>query len=98
MTSSFATSPLGLRALEARVHQDLAWLDLPAKNWIPERTVEGERVLDIAIIGGGMAGMAASAALAQVGISAIILTVRPKGSRARGQRRRAWKRCAHPNN
>lgn len=64
MTSSFATSPLGLCALEARVHQDLAWLDLPAKSWIPERNVEGERVLDIAIIGGGMAGMAASAALA----------------------------------
>ena len=30
-------SSAGLAALEARLREDLAWLELPAKRWIPER-------------------------------------------------------------
>ena len=45
-----------LQALEARLAQDLCWLDLPAPSWVPPREADGTRVLDVAIVGGGMAG------------------------------------------
>ena len=72
-------SLIGLAALEARLQQDLAWLDLPAKNWVPVRRHEGKAVLDVAIIGGGMAGMAAAAALLHVGVQACIFDQSPQG-------------------
>ncbi len=50
-----------LDALESRLAEDLRWLDLPAPSWVPPRDVDGMRVLDVAIVGGGMAGLAASA-------------------------------------
>ncbi|EPM76108.1 hypothetical protein A249_34965, partial [Pseudomonas syringae pv. actinidiae ICMP 18804] len=31
-------APAGLAALEARLQQDLVWLDLPAKPWVKPRT------------------------------------------------------------
>ena len=57
-----------LQALEARLAQDLCWLDLPAPSWVPPREADGTRVLDVAIVGGGMAGAAASAELRLLGI------------------------------
>ncbi|MBL1376313.1 flavin-containing monooxygenase [Zobellella iuensis] len=54
--------------LEQRLRQDLEWLDWPTTNWVPPREHQGQAVLDVAIIGGGMAGLAASAALRQLGI------------------------------
>jgi cation diffusion facilitator CzcD-associated flavoprotein CzcO len=69
----------GLAALEARLRQDLAWLDLPAKPWVPPRLHDGEPVLDVAVIGGGMAGMAACAMLTQLGIGARIFDRAPAG-------------------
>ncbi|CAN7357842.1 NAD(P)/FAD-dependent oxidoreductase [Variovorax sp. LjRoot84] len=75
------TQPLtpGLAALEARVRQDLAWLDLPSKDWVIALPHQGSDVLPVAIIGGGMAGMAASAALLQLGIKAPIFDQSPEG-------------------
>ncbi|AOJ79017.1 MULTISPECIES: NAD(P)-binding domain-containing protein [Burkholderia] len=61
-------TPDTLAALEARVAQDLRWLDLPPPSWVPPREVDGARVLDVAIVGGGMAGLAASAELRLLGI------------------------------
>ncbi|HDR9228407.1 TPA: FAD-dependent oxidoreductase, partial [Burkholderia vietnamiensis] len=61
-------TPDTLAALEARVEQDLRWLDLPPPSWVPPREVDGARVLDVAIVGGGMAGLAASAELRLLGI------------------------------
>ena len=58
----------GLAALEARLHEDLDWLELPAPSWVPARSVDAQRVLDVAIIGAGMAGLAASAELRLLGI------------------------------
>ncbi|WP_144113997.1 NAD(P)-binding domain-containing protein [Paraburkholderia sp. BCC1886] len=58
----------GLLALEARLREDLAWLELPAPSWVPARSVDGQRVLDVAIIGAGMAGLTASAELRLAGI------------------------------
>jgi len=79
MTLPVDSPEQGLAALEARLRQDLAWLELPAKRWVPPRTVEGQAVLDVAVIGGGMAGMAASASLSHVGIDAPIFDRAPEG-------------------
>ncbi len=68
-----------LAALEARLQQDLAWLDLPAKSWVPSLTLDGESVLDVAIIGGGQAGMAAAVSLNHLGIGAVIFDQSPAG-------------------
>ncbi|GAB1578716.1 SidA/IucD/PvdA family monooxygenase [Bordetella petrii] len=79
MTLTAASSPPGLAALEARLRQDLAWLDLPARRWVPPCTVDGQPVLDVAIIGGGMAGLAAAAALHHLGVQAPVFDRAPQG-------------------
>jgi cation diffusion facilitator CzcD-associated flavoprotein CzcO len=61
-----ASAPLA--ALEARLREDLGWLELPAPSWVPPRDVDAQRVLDVAIIGAGMAGLAASAELSLLGV------------------------------
>jgi cation diffusion facilitator CzcD-associated flavoprotein CzcO len=60
----------GLATLEARLRQDFRWLGLPAKPWVPA----GGRhdLLDVAIVGGGMAGMALAAALGNLGVRATV--------------------------
>lgn len=73
-------APAGLAALEARLRQDLDWLDLPAKSWVPPRVFAGARVLDVAVLGGGMCGLAAAAALKRLGVDNIaILDQAPAG-------------------
>ncbi|ASL47577.1 L-lysine N6-monooxygenase [Burkholderia sp. AD24] len=62
------TTSAGITALEARLRDDLAWLELPPPAWVPARHVGTQRVLDVAIIGGGMAGLTASAELRLLGI------------------------------
>lgn len=61
-------APIGLAALETRLRQDLEWLELPAKNWVPPREAVGRPVRDVVIIGAGMCGLAAAAALRNLGI------------------------------
>src|ERR1043166_8736562 len=63
-----APGATGLAALEERLKQDLAWLELPAKSWVPRRAVEGESVVDAVIVGAGMAGLVASAMLKRLGV------------------------------
>ena len=58
----------GLAALEARLKQDLAWLELPAKSWVPRRVVDGAPVIDVVIVGAGMAGLVASGMLKRLGV------------------------------
>ena len=73
-------SGIGLAALEARLRRDLEYLELPAKPWVPERRAEGRPVLDVAIIGAGMAGLAAAAALRLDGVERVQLLDRaPEG-------------------
>jgi FAD-dependent urate hydroxylase len=75
------TVPSGLDALEKRLAQDLAWLELPAKSWVPPREVEGQRVRDVVIIGAGMAGLVASGMLKRLGVDNHVLFDRaPAGS------------------
>ncbi len=66
------TPPIGLDSLEARLRQDLQWLGLPPGHWVPPRTEAGQEVLDVAIVGGGMAGLALSASLKHLGVRARI--------------------------
>ena len=46
-----------LPELETLVRRDLAFTDYPAHPWIPVRHHAGQRVLDVAIIGGGQGGL-----------------------------------------
>ncbi|TEA76957.1 NAD(P)-binding domain-containing protein [Allopusillimonas ginsengisoli] len=69
----------GLAGLEARLAQDLAWLDLPCQPWVPSSEVNGEALLDVAIIGGGMAGLAAATSLRHLGLRACIFDSAPAG-------------------
>ncbi|MFT8701468.1 MAG: NAD(P)/FAD-dependent oxidoreductase [Acetobacter orientalis] len=69
MTLSFPSElPGGLEKLEARLKQDLAWLELPAKSWVPEQCIDNRKVRDVVIIGGGMAGLTASGMLSRYGV------------------------------
>jgi cation diffusion facilitator CzcD-associated flavoprotein CzcO len=75
-----AAAPIGLDALEARLRQDLAWLELPAKPWVPPTLHGGRPVTDVAVIGGGMCGLVAAAALRLLGIERIrVLDRAPEG-------------------
>jgi cation diffusion facilitator CzcD-associated flavoprotein CzcO len=71
----------GLDQLEARLRQDLELLELPAKPWVPERRApDGRPVADVAIMGAGMAGLAAAAALRLDGIDRLRVVDRaPQG-------------------
>lgn len=71
---------IGLPALEQRLRQDLEWLEWPAKDWVPARERDGQRVRDVVVIGAGMCGLAASAALKGLGLSnATVLDRAPAG-------------------
>lgn len=68
---------MSLTALEERLHDDFITLGWPAKAWMPTTTHHGAVVHDVLIIGAGQAGLALSAALAHVGIGAVLLDKAP---------------------
>jgi FAD-dependent urate hydroxylase len=69
----------GLAALEARLADELAFLQLPAPRWTPAIEHDGEPVVDVAIIGAGMTGLALAAALVQRGMSVVAYDEAPAG-------------------
>jgi cation diffusion facilitator CzcD-associated flavoprotein CzcO len=69
----------GLAALEARLADELAFLQLPAPRWTPEIEHDGKPVLDVAIVGAGMTGLAVAAALVQRGVSVVAYDEAPAG-------------------
>ena len=71
--------PDGLSQLEIRLKQDLSWLDLPAKDWVIGHKVDTHPMIDVAIIGAGMAGMAAAAALRLLGVKVVLFDRAPNG-------------------
>ena len=77
--TTISPTPTGLAALEQRLRQDLAWLALPAKRWVPPSEREGLPVLDVAIVGGGMAGLALAASLQHLGLQAPVFDQAPAG-------------------
>lgn len=76
-----AAGPNTANELDARVRQDLAWLNYPPAGWVlGPATRDGAPVADVAIIGGGMCGMVAWFALRRAGIERIrILDAAPEG-------------------
>ncbi|MFT3690936.1 FAD-dependent oxidoreductase [Paenirhodobacter sp.] len=68
-----------LAELERCVARDLEYLALPAKRWLPDVQIGGEVVPDVAVIGGGMAGLTASAVLGQMGARVVAYDARPAG-------------------
>jgi cation diffusion facilitator CzcD-associated flavoprotein CzcO len=79
MTSISPGGADGLAALEQRLAQDLAWLEVPAAAWVPEKEVGGAALLDVAVIGGGMAGLAAATAIAHLGMRVRVFDSAPEG-------------------
>ena len=58
--------------LGRRIRRDLEMLQYPPADWvIPRQTNDGQPVLDVAVIGGGMCGLVATFALLRAGISNI---------------------------
>lgn len=76
MTAIAAATP---EALDARVRHDLALLTLPAPRWMADRTLNGQPMQDVVVIGAGMAGLAAAAALRNMGIGVVNLDARRAG-------------------
>jgi cation diffusion facilitator CzcD-associated flavoprotein CzcO len=63
------TTRQGLAVLEAELARQKRLLGLPPKPWMPKTTApDGTEPLDVAIVGAGLCGMVASAALAHLGI------------------------------
>jgi len=59
----------GLEAAERIARHDLARLNYPPANWVPERTgPDGKRVLDVLVVGAGMCGQTAGWNLLREGI------------------------------
>src|ERR1041384_7443705 len=59
----------GLEAAERIARHDLARLNYPPANWVPERAgPDGKRVLDVLVVGAGMCGQTAGWNLLREGI------------------------------
>jgi FAD-dependent urate hydroxylase len=68
------TEPKSLAELEAEYARQRLLLNLPPKSWMPATTgPEGEPVLDVAIVGAGLCGLVANAALQMEGITNVRL-------------------------
>ena len=80
MKTSDHLSGAGLAALEARVQKDLVDLCRPPANWVPSRMKNGEPVVDVIIVGGGMCGMLIWFALQSAGMRNLrIIDRNPEG-------------------
>ena len=72
---------LNLQDLEALIHRDLDYLNLPAKPWVLPLHDAPEPTYDVVVVGAGMIGLAATAALRLRGISSVICLDRaPEGT------------------
>jgi cation diffusion facilitator CzcD-associated flavoprotein CzcO len=72
-----AAPPIGLAAHEAQLGRELSLLNLPAKPWLTPR----EGIFDVAILGGGVSGLCAAAALKLLGVSNVIVLDRASAGR-----------------
>jgi len=73
-----AEGAIGLAALEARLHDDLLLLNLPARPWVPEG--EPDR-LDVLVVGAGLNGLTAAAAAKLLGLHRMVILDRAVAGR-----------------
>ncbi len=66
-----AVACCGLSDLEIRLRQELEWLGLPAERWSLQKETHGQKMLDVAVVGGGMSGLCVAAALRLQGLDNI---------------------------
>lgn len=70
-----------LAELEARVQRDLELTAYPRPTWLTPRQVDGRTVADVAIVGGGQAGLTIAFGLKRRGIpNTVVLDAAPQGS------------------
>jgi FAD-dependent urate hydroxylase len=68
----------GLATLEALYRQDLDFLNLPVKKWTTaQTTADGQPIVDVLVVGGGMAGIALAIALKHLGVEARLVDQAP---------------------
>jgi cation diffusion facilitator CzcD-associated flavoprotein CzcO len=81
MNISAMEEPIGLTTLERLLAQDFAMLNHLAAEWVPPRfDVNGQRIVDVLIVGGGMCGVTAALQLRRLGIHNIrIIDAADKG-------------------
>ncbi|MCZ7449665.1 NAD(P)/FAD-dependent oxidoreductase [Agrobacterium rhizogenes] len=70
-TNALSDELSGLPALEAQLARELALLERPAKPWVPRMLLDRVEVLDVVVIGAGLCGLTALAALSFTGIDNI---------------------------
>ena len=74
------SAAIGLPSLEARLARELALLNLPARPWVPPPPAGQEDVLDVLVIGAGLNGLTAAAALLLQGVTRLrVLDRAPAG-------------------
>ena len=72
----------GLTTLEAALARDFERLNHPPADWVPPQAgPDGRRMVDVAIVGAGMCGLAAAFALRRVGVSNLRQVDRSHGGR-----------------
>ncbi|SFF86315.1 Predicted flavoprotein CzcO associated with the cation diffusion facilitator CzcD [Novosphingobium sp. CF614] len=70
MTGSDA---IGLAALETRLARELDVIGFERPEWVRPRLVEGEKALDVAVIGGGQCGLAVAFGLRREGVTNVMV-------------------------
>jgi cation diffusion facilitator CzcD-associated flavoprotein CzcO len=64
---------ISLPALEARLARELDLIGFARPQWVRPRAVEGEGVLDVAVIGGGQCGLSAAVGLRREGVTNVVV-------------------------
>lgn len=68
-----STGAIGLPALEARLAREIDLIGFVRPEWVRPREHEGERVLDVAVIGGGQCGLSAAFGLRREGVANVMV-------------------------
>jgi cation diffusion facilitator CzcD-associated flavoprotein CzcO len=71
----------GLAKLEERLKDEMEDLNLPARPWVPQESDANKPDYDVIVIGGGMLGLSATAALLFQGVTSVICLDRAEQGR-----------------
>jgi len=66
-------SEAALKALEAQVQAEIAYLDLTAASWVRPRSVNGQDVHDVVVVGAGLSGLGIGYGLLREQVRNIVL-------------------------